>query len=157
MCFAVIKTQGQTTIIDSLKQIYKKAVPAEARLKALLTLCEYHQSIQKDSLYRYATEAGELAGISIDKIDKGRSAALKANAYLRFGKIDSAEIVVNANLPLYQVKDPETRSLYFLFSALQVDCFGEKTNYEDAVEALYKIINLAEQYKDYAVLAKNMS
>lgn len=157
LCFAGNKTHGQTTTIDSLKREYVKATNTEPKLQALLTLCEYHQSIQKDSLYQYAANAERLAKNTTNKIAKGRAAAILVNAYLRLGKIDSAETVVNASLTLYDVKDAATRSLFFLFSALQVDCFGEKTNYEDAVAALYKIINLAEQYKDYPVLAKNMS
>ncbi|GAB2838842.1 tetratricopeptide repeat-containing sensor histidine kinase [Ferruginibacter profundus] len=157
LCFATHNLQAQTRVIDSLKQLYKNATDGDNKLSALFNLCEQHQSIQKDTLYLYAVEAGKLANDTHDKINKGRAAVILINAYLRKGKTDSAEAIVNANLPLYDVKDAETRSLFFLLSALQVDCFGEKTNYEDAVAALYKIINLAEQYKDFPVLAKNMS
>jgi signal transduction histidine kinase len=157
LCFVTHKTQGQTNTIDSLKQVYVKAANAGKKLQALLTLCQYHQSIQKDSLYKYAITAGKLAKNTGNKNDKGLAAVVLANAYLRMGKVDSAETIVHANLPQYDVKDPETRDLFFSLSALQVDCFGERTNYEDAVASLYKIINLAEQYKDLPVLAKNMS
>jgi signal transduction histidine kinase len=154
LCFTANKTHGQTNIIDSLKLQYEKSPDAETKLDDLLALCEYHQSIQKDSLYQYAKTAGWLAK---NKIDKGRAAIVLINAYLRLRKTDSAETIVNANLPLYDVKDPATREIHFALASLQVDCFGEKTNYEEAVAALYKIIGQAEQYNDLPVLAKNMS
>lgn len=158
VCFAIFhKSQGQTNIIDSLKQAYIKAATTEARLQSLLMLCDHHQSIQKDSLYKYALVCNSLAKSINNKIDNGRAAIVMINAYLRSGKIDSAEKTVNTNLPLYDVKNPATRDVFFSLNSLQVDCYGEKTNYEDAVAALYKIIDLAEQYSDLPVLAKNMS
>ena len=157
LCFVTHTIQAQTTAIDSLKQVYHKAGGKENRLQALLNLCDYHQSIQKDTLYQYALTANTLAKESSNKIDRGRAAIILANAFLRLGKTDSAEAVVNNNLPLYDIKDPATRRIYFSLSALQVDYYGAKTNYEDAMAALYSIINQAEQYKDLPVLAKNMS
>lgn len=157
LCFVVNTIQAQTAGIDSLKQVYHKATGSQNRLQALLNLCNYHQSIQKDSLYQYALVANTLAKQSGNKMDKGRAAIILANAFLRLGKTDSAEAVVNNILPLYDIKEPATRNIYFSLSALQVDCYGEKTNYEDAVAALYNIINQAEQYKDLPVLARNMS
>lgn len=157
LCLAFFKAQGQTTTIDSLKLAYQKSADPETRLNNILALCEYHQSIQKDSLYQYAITAARLAKKTNDKIYNGRAAIILINTYLRLGRVDSAEILVNTNLPLFTVKDPETRPIYFALSSLQVDCFGEKTNYEDAVAALYKIIDQAERYKDLPVMAKNMS
>lgn len=157
MCFSFLKTHGQTPVIDSLKKEYVKAVNPSEKLEKLLSLCDYHQSIQKDTLYHYAIEAGKLAKNSANKLYEGRAAVILINANLRLGKIDSAETIVNNTLTQYNVKNPETRELFFALSALRVDCFGEKTNYEDAVAALYKIIDLAEQYKNFPALAKNMS
>lgn len=145
---------AQTVVIDSLKKVYQDATNAESKLRNLLALCQYHQSIQKDSLHEYALSATQLANT---KIDKGKAAIVLINAYLRLGKIDSAETLLTALLPNYEVTDPSTREIFFSLSALQVDCFGGKSNYENATAALYKIITLAEKYQDFPVLAKNMS
>ena len=158
--FLVLPVTGikaQTPVIDSLKQVYVNASTTDTRLKSLFALCRYHQSIQKDSLYQYAITAKKLAKFANDKISNGHAAVILINAYLRLGKTDSAEAIVNSSLPLFDVKDEASREIYFTLSALQVDCYGEKSNYENAVAALYKIINLAEQYRDKPVLAKNMS
>lgn len=149
--------KAQTPVIDSLKQVYVNASTTDTRLKSLFALCRYHQSIHKDSLYQYALTAKKLAKFTNDKISNGHAAVILINAYLRLGKTDSAEAIVNSSLPLFDVKDEASREIYFTLSALQVDCYGEKSNYENAVAALYKIINLAEQYRDKPVLAKNMS
>ena len=149
--------KAQTPVIDSLKQVYANASTTDTRLKSLFALCRYHQSIHKDSLYQYALTAKKLAKFANNKISNGHAAVILINAYLRLGKTDSAEAIVNSSLPLFDVKDEASREIYFTLSALQVDCYGEKSNYENAVAALYKIINLAEQYRDKPVLAKNMS
>ena len=149
--------KAQTPVIDSLKQVYVNASTTDTRLKSLFALCRYHQSIHKDSLYQYALTAKKLAKFANNKISNGHAAVILINAYLRLGKTDSAEAIVNSSLPLFDVKDEASREIYFTLSALQVDCYGEKSNYENAVAALYKIINLAEQYRDKPVLAKNMS
>lgn len=145
---------AQTVVIDSLKKEYQDATNAESKLKNLLALGQFHQSIQKDSLHEYALTATRLAKT---KIDKGNAAIILINAYLRLGKIDSAETLLTALLPNNEVTNPNTREIFFSLSALQVDCFGEKSNYENATAALYKIITLAEKYQDFPVLAKNMS
>ena len=87
LCFATHNLQAQTRVIDSLKQLYKNAADGDNKLSALFNLCEQHQSIQKDTLYLYAVEAGKLANDTHDKINKGRAAVILINAYLRKGKI----------------------------------------------------------------------
>jgi signal transduction histidine kinase len=157
LCLAFCKSFGQTVLIDGLRQQFYGETNTEKKLKAIISLCEYHQSIHKDSLYKYALIAQNLSAKKQHSIDKSLAAIILINAYLRLGKIDSARTITDAELLRYQVKDPASRTVYFKLFALKVDCFGETSNFKDAISELYKIISEAEQYKDSLVLAKNMS
>lgn len=79
------------------------------------------------------------------------------NALLRHGKTDSAFALVEACLLKNPVSDPATRDIYFNLAALKADCFGDASNYKDALSELYRIISEAEQYKDSLVLAKTLA
>ena len=146
---------GQTATIDSLKEQVAEEKDNTKKLEILIKLCDYHQSINKDSLYAYALLAKSL----VVKIKKYKTPAdiILINAYLRIGNTDSALAITEANLLLNQVTDPLTRSQYFTLEALKADCYGDAANYKDALSTLYKIINEAEQYGDSLVSAKNMS
>lgn len=153
LCLASHTTYAQTKVIDSLKQTYSSSTGTAERLKNLFALGQFHQSLPKDTLYKYAVIATSLTS---DKTDKGNAAILLINAYLRLDKTDSAELTINKTLPLFNVKNQAERNIYFSLAALQVDCYGNNSNYEDATSLLYKIIQQAEQYNDPEVLAKNM-
>ena len=146
---------GQTAAIDSLKQLVSVQKDNTQKLELLIKLGEYHQSINKDSLYAYAILAKSL--VVKNKKYKTPADIILINAYLRNGNTDSALVITEANLLLNPVSDPATRSLYFTLAALKADCYGDAANYKDALTTLYKIINEAEQYRDSLVLAKNIS
>lgn len=154
LCCTCIKAKAQSGKIDSLQKTFYNANQDATKLNNLLALGTFHQSIQKDSLYRYAKIASRYAQ---KQTDKGYAAIMLINAYLRLDKIDSAENLINNILPNYNIKEALLRNIYFDLSALKVDCFGAKTNYEDAMAGLYKIISQAEQYKNFPVLAKNLN
>ncbi|MBK6635999.1 MAG: tetratricopeptide repeat protein [Chitinophagaceae bacterium] len=118
---------------------------------------EYHHSIHKDSLYLYALSAKTLAASSGTDLTKSLAEIIFINALLRHGKTDSASALIEACLKKNTVSNPATRNIYFKLAALKVDCFGDASNYKDALSELYRIISEAEQYKDSLVLAKNIS
>ncbi len=153
-CFLSI---GQTHNIDSLKSKVSGETNGRKKLEALINLCEYHQSINKDSLYQYALSAKILASKSGTERTKSLAEIIFINALLRLGKTDSASALVETCLQENSVSDPATRDIYFKLAALKADCFGDASNYKDALSELYRIISEAEQYKDSLVLAKNMS
>ncbi|HWR33600.1 MAG TPA: ATP-binding protein [Chitinophagaceae bacterium] len=153
-CFLSI---GQTHKIDSLRiRVYGEKNNGK-KLEALISLGEYHQSINKDSLYQYALSAKNLASKSGTEITKSLAEIIFINALLRHGKTDSASALIEACLKENTLSDPATRDIYFKLAALKADCFGDASNYKDALSELYRIISEAEQYKDSLVLAKNMS
>jgi len=158
ICVSIIcNSQAQTKTIEHLKQQVSTAVGNEATLEALLNLCVQHASLNKDSLYKYAVQARSLAGKQKDAILKGKAAIAMAYAYLQSNNTDSAAALIETALSSNSVINSATRPLYFELSAQKADCFGDASNYKEALQLLYSIVAQAEQYKDSMVLAKNMN
>jgi signal transduction histidine kinase len=151
------KAQAQTKKIEQLKEQVSLATAPEAKLRALLNLCDQHSSLHKDSLYKYALEARSLAARQKDGILKGRADIAMAYAFLQSGDTDSAAAIIETALPTCPVTNQATRPLYFELSAQKADCFGDASNYKEALQLLYNIVAEAELYKDSTVLAKNMN
>lgn len=150
-------TVAQTPSIDWLRKNLATATSGQERLTTLLRLCEKHSSINKDSLYRYAAEAKKLAALQKNKLIKSKAAVAMIYAYLQADKTDSAAVIIDAALAENPVADPATRSIYFELMAQKADCYGDASNYTEALQLLYNIVSQAEQYKDSMVLAKNMN
>lgn len=143
---------SQTSIIDSLSRSVNNAKTSNEKLHQLLVLCEQHQSIHKDSLWQYALHAKQLAN-NKDKKSIGLANIAVINALFRYDKIDSAQKIVNNELPKYSVEKENERFLFFRLSELKSDCYNAVSNYKEAVAIIYNTISLAEKYKDTAVLA----
>lgn len=152
-----VKTNAQTIAIDLLRKELSNTVDKDARLPLLLQLCEKHASINKDSLYKYATEAVRLAALQKDKSIKARADIAMVYAYLQNDNTDSANSIIDAALPENPATDPAKRSIYFELMAQKADCYGDASNYTEALQLLYDLVNKAELYKDSMVLAKNMN
>lgn len=149
--------ESQTPSIDRLRKELVTATSVQARLTTLLRLCEKHSSINKDSLYRYAAEARKLAALQKDKLIKSRADVAMVYAYLQTSATDSAAAIVDTALLENPVSDPARRSTYFELVAQKADCYGDASNYTEALQLLYNLVSQAEQYKDSMVLAKNMN
>lgn len=157
-CFLCINFTGaQTPAIDNLRKELATATTNQARLTALLRLCEKHSSINKDSLYRYAAEARKLAVLQKDKIIKSKADVAMVYAYLQTDATDSAAAIVDTALLENSVTDAARRNIYFELVAQKADCYGDASNYTEALQLLYNLVSQAEQYKDSMVLAKNMN
>lgn len=147
---------AQTRVIDSLKNKIANAPPSR-KLQLLLSLGEYHQSINKDSLYHYALTARKLAKQVKDADKRALADIMLINAYLRDSRTDSAALLTDSVLKYYPFENVASRSIYFKLEELKVDCFGDASDYKNALSQLYKIIREAEQAGDAATLAMNMS
>ncbi len=152
-----ITTNAQTTAIAALSSKVQQAKNDEEKLTAILALCEEHASMHKDSLYHYAMLAQQLSVNSKSQLNKSMASIAMINAWLRKNKTDSAIALIEPELKINTLADPATRSIYFKLAALKVDCYGDASNYKDALSELYAIISDAEKYKDSLVLAKNMN
>lgn len=149
--------KAQTPSIDLLRKQLAVTTANNARLTLLLQLCEKHASINKDSLYNYADEASRLAATQKDKIIKAKADVAMVYACLQNDNTDSAGIIIDAALPENPITDPAKRSIHFELLAQKADCFGDASNYTEALQLLYNLVSEAEQYKDSIVLAKNMN
>lgn len=159
-CFLFTGVQdgfGQTGKIELLSQQVRLSKNNPDRLTALLRLCEEHESMNKDSLYKAALECRSLAEAQNDLRKKALASSALISAWLRLGKTDSARALIETRLPLLSVKDPALRDVYFKLAGQKVDCFGDASKYEDALSELFSIISYAETYKDTLVLMKSMN
>jgi signal transduction histidine kinase len=159
-CFLIgfsLASKAQTEIIEQCMKSVRAANSDEARLTALIRLCEEHASMQKDSLWKYAVMTKSYAAAQNNERKKSLAELAVINACLRQGKTDTALILIDAEIPRNPLERTDTRSIYFILAAQKIDCFGDAFNYRDALSALYKLVNEAEQYGDSMVLAKNMN
>ncbi len=146
---------AQTTFIDQhVKNLYAAGNNNE-KLQELLMLCSVHESLHKDSLFKYANIAAGLAALQQEDWKKTDAQIARINALIRLGNTDSALILIEPELKKNTVTNPASRKKYFKLAAQKVDCFGDKSNYTTALAELYKIIVDAEKYNDSLVLAKN--
>ena len=155
--FCLHAVWAQTPSIDQLRTQLAKTAEQGKRLDLLLRLCEKHSSINKDSLYRYATEATRLSGMQKNELLKSKAGIAMVYAYLKTGNTDSAATLVDAVLPKNPVADPAKRNIYFELMAQKADCYGDASNYTEALQLLYNVVAEAERYKDSLVMAKNMN
>ncbi|WP_255157062.1 ATP-binding protein [Ferruginibacter sp. HRS2-29] len=149
--------KAQTATIEQCMKNVQAATSDEARLTALIRLCEEHASMQKDSLWKYAVMTRSYAAAQNNERKKSLAEVAVINACLRLGKTDSALTLIEPEILRNPLEKTNTRSIYFTLAAQKIDCFGDAFNYRDALSALYKIINEAEQHGDSLVLAKNMN
>ncbi len=155
--FCVHAAWAQTPSIDQLRAALAQAGTQAERLNLLLRLCEKHSSINKDSLYKYAEEAGSLATIQKDELLKSKASIAMIYACLKTGNTDSASSLIDANLVKNPVTDPAKRNIYFELMAQKADCYGDASNYTEALQLLYNLVAEAERYRDSLVMAKNMN
>src|SRR6218665_1176669 len=156
-CCCTLLPRAQTQRIALLKAKLSAAVGNDEKLSVLLELCNEHENINRDSLYSYATEAVQLASGQKKEATKSRAAIFMIYAYLRKNETDSALGLIEATLPKNPVTDINTRSIYFELAAQKVDGYGDASNYKEAIDQAYKIVNEAEQYKESVVLSKNIN
>lgn len=148
---------AQTPVIDSIKSKLRSATISSEQLKQTLALCEEHQSLNRDTLYYYALQAGEMAAATGDKRSQDLAALAMANTHLRWGWMDSSIVIVNGILATNPVSQASTRDIYFKASRLKALCYGGRSDFKTALEILYKTISDAELYNDSLAMGANMN
>lgn len=149
--------QAQTRTIDSLKTRLRGVTTASARIPLLLSLCEEHFSLNRDTLFALAQESTALTSRSGNSYQQDLAAIAMANAYYRWGWMDSSLAFIN---PLVQ-KGPGSskaeQDIYFKAARLQALCYGGRSDFKNALNILYTIVGNAEKTKDSIVLGSNMN
>jgi signal transduction histidine kinase len=148
---------GQTAKTDSIKRLITGSPNNQARLKQILALCDFFESLPKDTLWNYALKAKQLASETKDPRSMSFAIIAQANAYLRWDNTDSAKALVATELPKYSLANETNRDIYFRLLQLQIDCTGDNNNYKDAIDEVYDLIGKAEKYKDSTVIAESMN
>ncbi|WP_153799782.1 tetratricopeptide repeat-containing sensor histidine kinase [Foetidibacter luteolus] len=146
---------AQTKLIDSLRQDIYRARTDSEKLKAMLALCEEHQSMNRDTLDHYAVQAQDLALKSGNSRSIGMAKLAMAYDYMRWGWIDSALAELEPEIKKHTVGNDNSRDIYFKLARQQAMCYGQQSVYKNALAILYEIVSQAERYKDSAVLGAN--
>ena len=146
---------GQSPQIDSIKHTIRISVDRRAKLGAILRLCEMFETLPKDTLWKYALEAKKLAAGLKDTQSMSLAVIAQANAYLEWDNVDSAKALIATELPKCKPADAATRDIYFKLRHLKLDCVSANTDYKDAIEEAYHIIQEAEKYKDSLAIAES--
>jgi signal transduction histidine kinase len=148
---------AQTPRIDSLEKILQANPPEEIRLKTILAICEDHQSINKDTLYNYASVALDLASKFKDPEYHTLAELAMANSYIRWGWFDSALVAIQPEIPKYPATDPSKREMYFKLGRQKALSYGMRSDFKNALFEFYALVSSAEKYKDTLALCANMN
>jgi len=148
---------AQTRIIDSLKQFIYAAKDDKSRLKAVLDLCEEHRSLNRDTVEYYSQIARTLAAKVGDKRSQDLAQFAVANAYFRWGWVDSALAGIDPVLAENPVTNPATRDIYYKAARQKALFLGGKSRYTESLGVLYQLVSDAEKYRDSVVAGTNMN
>lgn len=148
---------AQTRIIDSLKRQIRTQATDEARLKAILQLCEESRSLHRDTLEYYANYARQLAGRVGDQRDRILAELAIANMHFRWGWADSALAIIEPVIRDLRTEDASVRDLKFKLERQKALYLGGKLRYTDALAVLYKLVNDAERYHDTLTIGANLN
>jgi len=150
-------TFGQSVELNSLRaKIYQAKTDTE-RLHAILSLCEVHYNVPRDTLDKYSYEAYSLSHQAGNDSLIGLAALAKAHDYYRWGWLDSATVLIDLIVPRVAFDDPATSSSYFKLMRLKALSKGGRMDYPAALDILYQLIKEAEQIGDNLNQAINLN
>ncbi|MBV9989145.1 MAG: hypothetical protein JO301_15810 [Chitinophagaceae bacterium] len=144
-CLALFAASAQPRI-EQLKQAVRSAHSPAQKLNAIFDLCEDPEALPKDTLYRLALQAHQLAAASNDAGDIRKADYYLAFGYFRMNKLDSADVILRDQLPKATLSKNDQLGLLirFLWARLNL----RKQDNKVALAEYYKLLNYAEQQKD---------
>lgn len=143
-------SSAQTPQIETLTLQLKAATTTEQRLVAILTLCQEHQSINRDTLYNLALEALQLTAKGGNRDQKGLAAMALSDAYMRWGWTDSALATIE---PLVANNKDYSATVYAKMLRNQAMLYAAKSDMERALSILFPALTGAESNKDSLSMA----
>ena len=146
---------GQPPEVTRLLQRIHEAPKGEARLNAILDLCDMHYNLNRDTLDKYAVESRKLADGVRDSLVQVRVGLANANNHFRWGWVDSCRAEVERTLVRCPESDPRFRRYYFELLRLEGMSYAGVGNYQVALDVLYRLINKARRYGDNRAVALN--
>ncbi len=154
-CPGSVRTQ--THIIDSLETTLRNSTSPQTKLSLLLALCEEHPSLNRDTLFSFAQQAVSLSGQSGSVYQKDLAVIALANAYYRWGWMDSSLFFINPLVEKGIGSSLNEQDVYFKAARLQALCYGGRSDFKNALTILYSIVSNAEKRNDSLVLSSNMN
>lgn len=148
---------AQTKYIDSLKQLVHHAGNDQEKLKAILVLCDEFQSLNRDTLDLYTSQAKNLAYKSGDERNMKLAAIVIANDYYRWGWSDSALEVITPVIINSPVEKETSRDIYFKAGRQKALFLGSKSKYPEALEMFYQLVSDGQKYHDTLAISSNMN
>ena len=148
---------SQTRLIDSLKRNVYRAADDDARLPALLSLCEESRNVHRDTLEFYVLWARNLAAQLGNRRERILAELAYANMHFRWGWIDSALSVVEPVFRNTSAEDATVRDLHFKAARQKALYYGGQLKYSEALQVLYRLISDAERFSDTVHVAANMN
>jgi signal transduction histidine kinase len=153
-CYTVCT--GQTARIDALKKSVAAAKTPAGKLQAIFALCEETESMNIDTLKKYALEGRSIADAQQDMTNRHIAAYYLGYSYYQKSKLDSALDLVNAHLPALEKQTPHGFA-YSRFALLNGRCLMRKQQYKEALAQYYSVLTEAEKNKDTLVQMMSMS
>ena len=147
----------QTGHIDSLKRLVYRTGTEQEKLKVILELCDEFQSLNRDTLDLYASQAKKLAYKSGDERNKKLAAIVIANDYYRWGWSDSALEVITPVILNSPVEKADSHDIYFKAGRQKALFLGSKSKYPEAMEMFYQLVSDGQKYHDTLAISSNMN
>lgn len=151
------RSSAQTHTIDVARQKLYTAGTPQQRLNALLDLCEEFQSLERDTLDKYALEAKTLAAKIGSKEQQDRASLAYANSYFRWGWTDSALAMLQPALKNSSLANERSRNIRFKMLRQQALCYGSRSMFPDAMSTLFQLLREAEKYKDTLTICMTLN
>ena len=138
---------GQTKIIAALKKEYQSAQNPNQKLMALFALCEQKNSLNTDSLYKYACLAKEISLVQNDTKNMALGEFYLATSYVKKGALDTAQKIIEANI-LKLKNNKEYDDALIKLNLLKAQIFIRSNQYKEGIAEIYKILQWAEKHND---------
>lgn len=142
-----ITATAQTKTIDSLRTIYYSKTDDRQKLTNLFALCEQSNSINLDSLHKYASLANILAKKENNILDINQSNFYEAIYFSKKGNLDSAENIIESSLA--QLNTKESVALKYRFLLLKSNVLIRSDKKKESIENSLQLLNASEQSGDY--------
>ena len=147
----LLHATGQTTAVDSMRQLLDKQKPGEGYITEVVKLAE--QNLDPDTLLPYVIRAEQIA-VATGKAELIRLAERgRLNYYVRRNDHDSALVLLESLLGHYQ-KDKSRQSLYLALLFLKSKVYDRAGQFTLALSTMIDVISQAEELRDTLTLVQ---
>ncbi len=148
---------AQTAETDRLLAAFRASRQPVEQRAILLELFRHAHSINRDTMDAYAPLVQQLCDSSSDPQVRALGALAWGDWYYRWGISDSALYFIRPALRQMNPERPEWRETWFRLKRAEVTYLGSHARYEEATEASFELLRVAEQYANplFVALTQN--